>query len=143
MPYFTVALARRDSRWHVVDVDVDSADTVEDLVDLYATEAPDADPGLVLVEREDEWFALLRVSPDTGETRAFMSDPAGAEDSRYAELLGAGGDGGEGEPDLLADLGLPADELSRLGSDEATTPAEALAAVGEALGFADLLDSLR
>ena len=47
-----------------------------------------------------------------------------------------------GDPELLEDLGVPADDLRRLAVDEAD-PAVALAAVGDRLGFADLIEALR
>lgn len=144
MPYFTAALARRQATWEVTDVDLDSADTLEDLVSLFAAEAPDADPGLILIELEDEWFAVVRIQPDVGEVRTFVSNPAAAAESRYAEVLGLSEDGADsGDADLLADLGMPPEQLTRLAADESITPAEALAEIGEAAGFAGLVESLR
>jgi putative tRNA adenosine deaminase-associated protein len=48
-----------------------------------------------------------------------------------------------GEPDLLEDLGVGARTLRRLVEDHADDPGAVLGALGEAVGFVDLLEALR
>ncbi len=47
-----------------------------------------------------------------------------------------------GDPELLGDLGVSAEVLVRLATSSAD-PAEATVEIGELLGFADVLESLR
>ena len=61
MSYFTAVLAREGRLWTVHDLDVDAeADLAELTVDLRAVAEAD-EPVLLLVEREDAWWAVVRV----------------------------------------------------------------------------------
>ena len=104
----------------------------------------------LLVEREDAWWAVVRVDGDE-DPRVFVSDLAGAAASPYADVLdrrrrrrrtrwptGTCG----GDLDVLADLGTSPEALQEMCDDE-LLPMDALAAVAEAAGFAEVLDSLR
>ena len=161
MSYFTAVLSRSGSRWRVHDLDVSDVDT-EAIVDELRMFADDDEPVLLLVEREDEWWGVLRVD-GAEDPRVFVSDVDGAERSPYAELLAAEpvepappaaasdddedapaptGGGCGGDLDVLSDLGTGADDLRAL-CDEGALPMDALAAVAEGAGFAEVLDSLR
>jgi len=146
--YFTAVLAREGRLWTVHDLDVDAeADLAELTVDLRAVAEAD-EPVLLLVEREDAWWAVVRVDGDE-DPRVFVSDLAGAAASPYADLLALVEDDDEepepgcgGDLDVLADLGTPPDTLQEMCDDE-VLPMDALATVAEAAGFAEVLDALR
>jgi putative tRNA adenosine deaminase-associated protein len=148
--YFTAVLAREDSKWSVHDLDIDSeADLAELTGDLRAVNDTD-EPVLLLVEREDAWWAVVRVDGEE-DPRVFVSDVQGAAVSPYAEILAVVDEDAEEEPapgtcggdlDVLADLGTSTDDLQDM-CDEQLLPMDALAAVAERAGFAEVLDSLR
>ncbi len=167
MPYFTAALARAGNRWLTRDLEVEPDDDLPGLADRMRALAHDDQPVLVIVEHEDEWFALVRVDGEE-DPRVFLSDVPPIARSPYAQLLGADDvepvevdvadadaddddedeDGDEpaaqpaGDADVLADSGVPAGTLKSLCED-GLPPAETLAEVATRAGFEDLLDSLR
>ena len=149
MSYFTAVLAREGRSWSAHDVDVESIKDLRELTDELRAVADEDDPVLLLVEREDAWWAVVRVDGDE-DPRIFVSDAAGAAASAYAELLEISGDdevepvAGEcaGDLDVLADLGTSPETLTTMCEDE-VLPMDALAAVAEAGGFDEVLDSLR
>lgn len=137
--YFTAVLARSGRSWRARDVDLDDADTLDDLVDLLRSVGVDDEPVLAVVEHEDEWFALVRVDGDE-EPRLFVSDLVAADRSSYRELLssaadveieddgaeqpvaagGAGGTDVPGASDKYTDQGDAGDELADdVGNDSA------------------------
>ena len=146
MPYFTAVLARDGDKWFPRNVDVDALESLDDFADaLRAREVGDAEPVLAFIEREDSWWAVVRVDGDE-DPRVFVSDVAA---STYSELLeievdeDAGPSSGcAGDFDLLMDLGTSPEDLQEMCDDE-MLPVDALAAVAEAGGFAEVLDSLR
>jgi putative tRNA adenosine deaminase-associated protein len=166
--YFTAVLARTGRSWKTRDVEVDDAESLEDLAGALRTTAFDEQPVLAVVEHEDEWFALVRVDGDE-EPRVFVSDMIAASHSSYAELLAPAADvdvdlegddasdGDEedpaaapraltvwaGDPELLEDLGVSARTLRRMVEDNGEDPGSVLADVGEQVGFADQLEALR
>jgi putative tRNA adenosine deaminase-associated protein len=148
--YFTAVLARDGDKWFPRNVDLEALESLDDLADaLRAREVGDAEPVLAFIEREDSWWAVVRVDGDE-DPRVFLSDAAGAAASSYSELLeveidedvGASAVGYAGDVDLLADLGTSPEDLQEMCDDE-MLPVDALAAVAEAGGFAEVLDSLR
>jgi putative tRNA adenosine deaminase-associated protein len=148
--YFTAALLRDGDKWSSRDVDLDDLTDLGELADrLRLIEAGD-EPVLVLIEREDAWWAVVRVDGDE-DPRVFVSDVTGAATGPYGRFLDTPSTtGGEvategtcgGDFDVLADLGTSPDDLRDMCEDE-MVPMDALAAVAEAGGFAELLDSLR
>ena len=148
MSYFTAVLAREGRTWRAHDVDVESIKDRDELTDELRAVAEDDEPVLLLVEREDAWWAVVRVDGDE-DPRVFVSDLAGAAASPYADLLALVEDDDEvpepgcgGDLDVLADLGTPPDTLQEMCDDE-VLPMDALATVAEAAGFAEVLDALR
>lgn len=214
--YSTAVLARAGGGWRAVDVDPGDAESLDELADLLRG-ASRGGPVLAVLEREDEWFAFVRVDGED-EARSFVSDLRAAELSRYGDLLAPVGDvelpeyehlreprsgpahpdvpgadvpapdlgpavawdagspptadaapGGAadaqepasgaglqgvqvavadppawaGDPGLLADVGIEADELVELVVDGDGDPASVVARVGERCGFDELLDALR
>lgn len=167
--YFTAVIAKVGRSWKARDVEVDDAETLDELADALRSAAVDDQPVLAVVEHEDEWFALVRVDAEE-EPRLFVSDLAAASHSPYGEILAPaadvdvpqdeeGGDDGEdglqdgdgdesvsawaGEGDLLEDLGVSARTLRKLVEDNAEDPGAVLGEVGETCGFAELLEALR
>jgi putative tRNA adenosine deaminase-associated protein len=148
--YFTAVLAREGPKWVVHDLDVDSeGDLAELTADLRLVSDTD-EPVLLLVEREDAWWAVVRVDGEE-DPRVFVSDVAGAAVSPYAEMLAIIDEDADEEPapgtcggdlDVLADLGTSTEDLQEM-CDEQLLPMDALAAVAERAGFAEVLDSLR
>lgn len=142
--YFTAVLARTDGSWAARDVDVEDVADLGDLTDRLRLLEPGDEPVLLLLEREDDWWAIVRVDGDE-DPRVFVSSAAGALRSPYAEVLEPavdGADGWAGDLDLLADLGTSPEGLRDL-VDEELIPMDAMATLAEAAGFADVLDSLR
>ena len=150
MSYFTAVLLRDGDKWFSRDVDLDDVADLGDLADrLRLIEAGD-EPVLVMIEREDAWWAVVRVDGEE-DPRVFVSDVTATETSAYGRFLdpavtpvegGATEGACGGDFDLLADLGTPPDDLRQICEDE-LMPMDALAVVAEAGGFAELLDSLR
>jgi putative tRNA adenosine deaminase-associated protein len=110
--YFTAVLARHGKGWRVLDLDVDDAEDLEDLAELVRGSLPGTGPGLAIIEREDSWFALVRVDDD-GEPRPFVSDLRESLHSRYATVLESAAD-----VDVPDDLDGLADAI---GDDDETT----------------------
>lgn len=151
MSYFTAVLARTGRTWSAHDVDLDSVDGLGELADEMRESAGSADePVLLLVEREDAWWGLVRVDGEE-DPRVFVSDVTGSVAGPYAALLEVTGGASEeevvrtgcaGDFDILADLGTSPDRLREMCEEE-LLPMDALAAVAEGGGFAEVLDSLR
>ena len=69
MSYFTAVLAQSDDEYRALDYDVRDAGVAD-----------------VVVEREDEWFALVRLTA-ADEVKVFLSDVHAVADSPFAELF--------------------------------------------------------
>ena len=150
MSYFTAVLAREGEKWFAHDLDVEDLDDIGELtVALREVAAAEEEPVLLLVEREDAWWAVVRVDADD-DPRVFGSDLLGVAASPYAGVLAVEepkDDEAEpgtpfGDSDLLADVGTTPETLAQICEDE-LVPMDALAALAEAGGFAEVLDSLR
>ncbi|PRY16092.1 hypothetical protein [Kineococcus rhizosphaerae] len=178
MAYFTAVLSPDgsgdDREWRSVEIDLE-AGSPDELGDALRGAVDDDSPVLAVLEREDEWFALVRTDGPI-DVKVFVSDAVAAADSAYAPLFAELPTAGEnaraddaedsdddpeeesdeearpdpavaedvwaGDPELLTDLGCPAEVLLRL-SGSGTDPAAATVEIGELLGFADVLESLR
>jgi putative tRNA adenosine deaminase-associated protein len=200
--YFSAVIGRHGSRWRALPVDVEDVDSLDELGEHMRNACPGEGPVLAVLEREDSWFALVRVDCGSDDAddgpRAFVSDLDATERSQFAELLApvadvdlveyaslrtprpataeaddedveedaepAAVDGDEaeevldfeppplddepppawaGDPGLLADLGVSAEDLVELVVESASDPGAVLADVGERCGFDDQLDALR
>jgi len=120
--YFAALLARYSDEWNARDVDLDEVDDGVGLVEFIreACEDEEPDTAVVLLEREDAWFAVVRLDIDE-DPRVFASDLAAVSRSGYADLLTAGSlppVGPEGAPlaPVEAVVGAEADE-DLLGED--------------------------
>ena len=150
MSYFTAVLARTGRAWTVHDLDLDSEGDLKELAsDLR--DLTDADePVLLLLEREDAWWAVVRVDGEE-DPRVFVSDVAGAAASSYAELLDVDSDErgrrrrrapAAATSTCSPTSGTSTEALQEM-CDDPLLPMDALAAVAEAAGFGEILDSLR
>jgi putative tRNA adenosine deaminase-associated protein len=148
--YFTAVLARDGDKWFARNVDLEALESLDELADaLRAREVGETEPVLAFIEREDAWWAVVRVDGDE-DPRVFVSDVAGAAASTFSELLdvevdedaGAAAGGCAGDIDLLVDLGTSPEDLQEMCDDE-LLPMDAMATIAEAGGFAEVLDSLR
>lgn len=153
--YFTAVISRTGRSWRARDVEVDEAQSLDELVDALRSVAVDDQPVLAVVEHEDEWFAIVRVDGEE-EPRLFVSDLAAASHSAYAEILapaadvdapddepeegggeGAGGEGGGVGPAADADPDSQAEDDDEDDEDEEVEPVIAVWA-----GESDLLEDL-
>jgi putative tRNA adenosine deaminase-associated protein len=127
--YFAALLARYADEWQARDVDLDEVDDGVGLVEFIreVTEEEEPDTAVVLLEREDAWFAVVRLDLDE-DPRVFASDLAGVSRSGYAELLTASS---------LVPLGQDGNPLE---TGSAAAAAAAAAGPEEAEAVADLDD---
>ena len=151
LPGFAVAAIREEGRWRCARmaaealIDLDAA--ITELRSLRSTGAV-----LGLLDVDDEFFVLLRPTP--GGVSLMVSDAVAALDYDVAadvldllrvELPDDDDDvvdappWPEGDLAILADLGLPADELEVLVGEAELYPDEQLAAIGRRCGFGEAL----
>ena len=76
MSYFTAVMARKGPTWSVHDLDLDSAADLGELTAELRIASESDEPVLLLVEREDAWWAVVRVDGEE-DPRIFVSDVAG------------------------------------------------------------------
>jgi putative tRNA adenosine deaminase-associated protein len=169
--YFAAALARRGSGWTGEEIELDDVEDLDGVVDsVRHAVGDDAETALMLFEENDEWFGVVRIDED-GDPRVFVSDGRVIETSQVGGILGeaatvesedaddddddedaddeeeeeatrAAGDP-IGDPDLLADLGVPGSRLLALCAEEGQLPADILSALCESAGCLDALEALR
>jgi putative tRNA adenosine deaminase-associated protein len=152
LPGYAVAAIREDGRWRCTRltpealIDLDTA--ITELRELRSTGAV-----VGLLDVDDEFFVLLRPVP--GGISLMVSDAVAALDYDVAadalDLLrielppeyesddAEAPVWPEGDLAILADFGLPADELEVLAAETELYPDEQLAAIGRRCGFADVL----
>ncbi|HVL83144.1 MAG TPA: tRNA adenosine deaminase-associated protein [Pseudonocardia sp.] len=152
LPGYAVAAIREEGRWRCSRmapealVDLDAA-----ISELRAVRSTGAVIGLLDVD--DEFFVLLRPIP--GGVALMLSDAVAALDYDVAadvlDLLrvelppdddALDDPWPEGDLGILADLGLPADELEVLAAEVELYPDEQLAAIGRRCGFGEELAEL-
>lgn len=157
MPYFAAALARTDEGWTGKEFELDGIEDLESLTEALRDMHDESSLALLLLEQDDEWMGVVRVELDE-DPRVFLSDRRAVQTSDIAALLWeneeepADEDEEEGvrpvaepvgDPELLADLGIPGSALLELCAEEGLLPADVLTSVGERAGFVDVLDGLR
>lgn len=148
---FAVAAWREEGAWRAEALPAREGTTIERLTRLLRG-LPAENGAVALVSVADDFFLIVRV--DGGGTRLLLSDAAAAHDWPLAEEaldelgleLPADEDVEEFEPagdlGLLADLGMPAVELSLLCQDGDKYPDEVLAAVAKKLHFGEQFDAV-
>lgn len=174
MTYVASALARVSSAWYGDDVVLDEVEDLDGVVELVREVIGDeAETGLLFVEEDDEWFAILRIDAD-GDPRVFMSDARVVTSSDIAALFaeaaievtsvddadddeadeadvdededddGARIDGDPaGDFGLMTDLGTSSARLLALCAEEGQLPSDVISALCEAAGCLDVLEKLR
>jgi len=91
--YFSAVIGRHGAGWRALDVDVEDVESLDELADHMRAASHDDGPVLAVLEREDSWFALLRVDAGSDDDcRAFVSDLQAIERSQFAQLLAPVGD---------------------------------------------------
>jgi len=149
LPGFAVAAIREEGRWRCARLDAEAlVDLDAAITELRSLRSTGAVIGLLAVD--DCFFVLLRPVP--GGVSLMLSDAVAALDYDVAadvlDLLRVDlppDDAGDDEPwpegdmAIVADLGLPADELEVLAGEWELYPDEQLAAIGRRCGFADAL----
>ncbi len=122
MSYFSAVICRSGSGWRALDVDLEDLESLDE-VGVHLRAVANGGPVLAVLEREDEWFALIRVDGDD-DPRAFVSDLEATQRSHYAEMLAPVGDV---EIEEYADLRNPSaatTAASDLGDDTVDDPAD-------------------
>jgi putative tRNA adenosine deaminase-associated protein len=170
--YFAAAVVRGSDGWAAAEIDLNGAADIDEISDRLRDVDPDADVSVLFVESDDVYLAILRLDSGE-DLRVFGSDSAFAEESRLGAVLlgdveepaleveevpGEDGDVAEeepeeppaegdvdpvGDPDLLADLGVPAQRLLALCAHEGMLPSDVTAEICQALGCGDELEELR
>jgi putative tRNA adenosine deaminase-associated protein len=150
VPYFAAVFAQTETGWVGTEAELAELSVVDDVADLMREAAVETagDPVILLVEQDDEWFAVVRLDGED-DPRAFLSDGRAGRISELgrllAEFIGAGEESSDeapdGDPSLLQDLGIEAERLSDLS--ERALPGDALLTVAEKAGFAEEFDRLR
>lgn len=145
---FAVIAFHVDGEW---DVDELTLDHLLDAPTLVAAmrRLPGQD-SVALVAVDEDWFLVARVVE--GRVRLLLSDATAAEDWDLAasvlDLLGLPEPEDDddqvpaGELDLLADLGMGAEDLGALIADLDLYPEEILSEVAEEIGFGDDFDDV-
>ena len=162
MSYFAAGLVRSAGGWTGEEVDLKGVEDVDGVADLLRDLLPEDDRdavGLLMVEENDEYVAIMRVEGDL-DPRVFLSDSRSAQSSDIAAALYDGAppvveDDDEdsdsakpqaeavGDTTLLADLGTSADDLLELCGEEGMLPGDIITAICERAGALDVLEGLR
>ena len=149
MAYFAALLSREGGRWRPREVDVEGHDDLDSLAVALRRAVKGDTLALLLLEHEDEWFAVVRAE-DADDPQVFVSSAAGAAKSPYAAALGFDPELAEDEEDdpagdteLLADLGTSPEDLLQLAGDDGPDISVAVTALAEKAGFGELLDEMR
>jgi putative tRNA adenosine deaminase-associated protein len=141
---FAAVFAQTPQGWVGTEAVLAEAEGVDDVADLMREAAVESygDPVVLLIEQDDDWFAVLRLDGQS-EPQAFVSTVR--EDGLgglFHQLVGEIPDGDAGgDPALLEDLGVDAKRLADLG--ERALPGDALLTVAELAGFGEEFDRLR
>lgn len=171
MSHFAAAVTRGAEGWAAAELDLSGVADIDEITDRLRDADLEAAVSLLFVESDDAYLVILRL--DEGEDlRVFGSDSVFAEESRLgAILLGdieeqlpdiaavveePDEDDEEddspaaepdvepvGDPELLADLGMPGGRLLELCAQEGMLPADLTAEICQAIGAGDEIEELR
>jgi putative tRNA adenosine deaminase-associated protein len=151
--YFAAVLARTAVGWKAQEVDLDSAETIDDIAEVVRDAADGAIASMLFVEQDDEYVGIVRVEGLDDEPRVFLSHASSAVEYDLAGILAYGvteedQDGDEeedplGDAAVVADLGTSAGELLALLRHEGTLPSDVITAVCEKAGCLTELEALR
>ena len=172
MSHFAAAVTRGAEGWAAAELDLSGVADIEEITDRLRDTDPEASISLLFVESDDAYLVILRLD-EGEDLRVFGSDQVFADESRLgAILLGdieeqvpeiADADDDEpedddeederpkaeadiepvGDPELLADLGMPGGRLVELCAQEGMLPADLTAEICQAIGAGDEIEELR
>ena len=170
MSNFAVAAVRGSSKdWSAAEVDLSRVTDIDEVADRLRDVDADAEVSVLFVESDDSYLVIMRLD-DGEDLRIFGSDSAFIEENRLgAVLLGdiegpalgvedvtevVDSDDDElpapspdadpvGDADLLADLGLPAQQLLALCAQEGMLPADITSEITAVMGCANEVEELR
>jgi putative tRNA adenosine deaminase-associated protein len=167
--HFAAAVTRGAKSWAAAELDLSGVADIEEITDRLREADLEALVSLLFVESDDAYLVILRL--DEGEDlRVFGSDSVFAAESRLgalllgdiveqlpdiAEIEEEPADDEEdrpsvepdiepvGDPELLADLGMPSGRLLELCAQEGMLPADLTAEICQAIGAGDEIEELR
>ncbi|GAA1504879.1 tRNA adenosine deaminase-associated protein [Dactylosporangium maewongense] len=170
MSHFAAAVTRGSKSWAAAELDLSGVADVEEVTERLRDTDPDATVSLLFVESDDAYLVILRLD-DGEDLRIFGSDSIFAAESRLGaillgdieeqlpEIVDEEADTDEeddeerpsaepdiepvGDPELLADLGLPGGRLLELCAQEGMLPADLTAEICQAIGAGDEIEELR
>ncbi|MGI5180403.1 tRNA adenosine deaminase-associated protein [Dactylosporangium sp. CA-152071] len=170
MSHFAAAVTRGSKSWAAAELDLSGVADVEEVTERLRDTDPDATVSLLFVESDDAYLVILRLD-DGEDLRIFGSDSIFATESRLGaillgdieeqlpEIVDEEVDTDEeddeerpsaepdiepvGDPELLADLGLPGGRLLELCAQEGMLPADLTAEICQAIGAGDEIEELR
>lgn len=148
MSYFAALVSHDNGPWQPREIDLDGHGDIDVLVETMRRASKGDPTSLLVLEHEDEWFALVRAD-DADDPRVFVSSGRAAGASAYAETLGVvevaeeEDDEPAGDAEILADHGVPPDLLLELAGDDGPDVEAAVSEVAAKAGFAEILDELR
>ena len=163
MSYFAAALARTEAGWTGEELDLDDVEDLEALADVLRDLSGDGGgPGLLMLEEDDEYVAIVRVDGGAGgldEPRVFLSDRRAVQQSDVAAMLWEEAPTSSDEDDedegtrpvaepvgdtaVLSDLGTSADDLLHLCAEEGLLPADVISELCARAGCGDVVEGLR
>jgi putative tRNA adenosine deaminase-associated protein len=160
VPYFAAALAKSPAGWSGTEVDMETVEDLDTLVELMRDVA-EGGTALFFLEEDDEYLAIVRVDGDA-DPRTFISDDRAVGSSALATLVmedlappedveveedddeGVRPDAEvAGDAEIVASFGVPADALVALCATEGMLPADIVTAICEKAGCAEALDAIR
>jgi putative tRNA adenosine deaminase-associated protein len=166
MSYFAAVVARKNDRWHAVEVSLDDCESLADIGDVARD--VQGEVRLLLLEQDDEYAALVRVDDDDDEPRGFLSDGHAADAYPMAALLVEDlteiADAEDelsdddnilsdappahesmpfGDADIAEDLGTSAADLLSMCEHLGTLPIDVLVAVCEKAGCGQAFEDVR
>lgn len=86
MSFFTAAFLLDDDEWSGCELDFDDVESVLEVGDIIDQINDNYQVAVAIIEREDQWFALIRFDQDE-DPRVFVSDEEAARTGHFAEVL--------------------------------------------------------
>lgn len=161
MPYFAAALAQSPDGWSGREIDMETVEDLDSLVETLRDLSSDGGAVLFFLEEDDEYLAIVRVDGDA-DPRTFISDDRAVGTSDLAALVmedvtppeEAEGDDDDdegtrpdaevaGDVEVVASFGISGKRLVELCATEGMLPADIVTAICEKAGCADVLDEVR
>jgi putative tRNA adenosine deaminase-associated protein len=160
VPYFAAAVVQSPDGWSSREVDMDSIEDLDGLVELLR-DLSEGRTVLFFLEEDDEYLAVVRIDGDA-DPRTFISDDRAVAASPLAALVmedvtppedavvddddddGVRPDAEvAGDAEIVASFGIPAKKLIDLCATEGMLPADIVTAICESAGCGDAIDEIR